>query len=178
MSVPDPTPPPEFHRPLIIGRIGAGHTETLVATDAECAALALRMGLPAIIALRCVYTLRPTGKSGFAADGRILAQLVQTCVISLEDFPADIDEVFRVHFVPAERLAPTDDMAAVDDPESEDEIPYHGTLIDLGEATAEQLALVLDPYPRAPGALHAEPDASDDSPPHPFAGLRKLHSGS
>ena len=65
MSVPDPTPPPEFHRPLIIGRIGAGHTETLVATDAECAALALRMGLPAIIALRCVYTLRPTGKSGF-----------------------------------------------------------------------------------------------------------------
>lgn len=177
MPVPDLTPPPEFHRPLIIGRIGVGHAETLVATDAECASLARRMGLPAITALRCDYTLRPTGKAGFTAAGRMVARVMQTCVITLEDFAADIDESFRVVFVPAERLAPTADMDAVDDPESEDEIPYHGTVIDLGEATAEQLALVLDPYPRAPGALHSGTEASDDGPPHPFAGLGKLQSG-
>jgi hypothetical protein len=176
MPVPELTSPAEFHRPLIISRIGAGHAETVVANDAECAALAERMGLPGIAALRCSFTLRPIRKSGFAADGRLVARLVQTCVISLEDFPVAIDEVFRVHFVPAERLGATDDMGAVDDPESDDEIPYHGTIIDLGEATAEQLALVLDAYPRAPGAAHAEPDSSDDRPPHPFAGLGKLRS--
>ncbi len=176
MSAPDL--PPEFHRPLIIGRIGAGHAETLVASDAECAALAQRMGLPAIVALRCSYALRPSGASGFVADGRLVAHIVQTCVVSLEDFPATIDEAFRVHFVPAARLDPGDDIGAIDDPDSDDEIPYHGTMIDLGEATAEQLALMLEPYPRAPGALHPEPDAGDDRPPHPFAGLGTRRSGS
>ena len=178
MGVSDPTLPPEFPRPLIIGRIGAGHAETIFASDAECLALAVRMGLPAITALRCSFTLRPTGKSGFATDGRLVARVVQTCVVTLEDFSTEIDEVFRIHFVPAERLAATDDMGAVDDPDSEDEIPYHGAIIDLGEAASEQLALVLDPYPRAPGALHVAPDAGGDSPPHPFAGLGKLRSGS
>ena len=177
MLVPTQMPPTEFHRPLIIGRIGDGHAETVVASDAECAALALRRGLPAISALRCSFTLRPTGKSGFAADGRLVAWVIQTCVVSLEDFAAEIDEAFRIRFVPAERLGPTDDMGAVDDPDSEDEIPFHGTIIDLGEAASEQLALVLDPYPRAPGALHSEPDGHDDRPPHPFAGLAKRQSG-
>jgi len=176
MSQPDPSPPPEFHRPLIIGRIGAGHAETLVASDAECAALALRMGLPAISSLRCDFTLHPTGKSGFVADGRLTARVIQTCVVTLEDFPTVIDDAFRVHFVPAERLAPTDDMGAVDDPDSDDEIPYHGTTIDLGEAAAEQLALVLDPYPRAPDAVHTQLDDDQDRPPHPFAGLGRLRS--
>lgn len=176
IPVPELTSPAEFHRPLIISRIGAGHAETLVATDAERAALAQRMGLPAISALRCSFTLRPIRKSGFVADGHLWAQVVQNCVISLEDFPVAIDEMFRVHFVPAERLVATDDMGTVGDPESEDEIPYHGTIIDLGEATAEQLALVLDPYPRAPGATHPEPDAPDDRPPHPFARLGRLRS--
>lgn len=174
MSLPAPGPQPEFHRPLIIGRIGVGHAETLVASEAECAALARRMGLPAITALRCSFTLVPTGKSGFTADGRLTARVLQTCVVSLEDFAADIDDVFRVQFVPAERLAAADDMATVDDPDSEDEVPYHGTTIDLGEAAAEQLALVLDPYPRAPDAVHPAAEPADDQPPHPFAGLGRL----
>ena len=38
------------------------------------------------------------------------------------------------------------------DLEAEDEIPYEGTSIDLGEAASEQLALALDPFPRKPGA--------------------------
>jgi hypothetical protein len=30
--------------------------------------------------------------------------------------------------------------------------PFEGDAIDIGEAVAQQLALALDPYPRAPGA--------------------------
>ena len=57
------------------------------------------------------------------------------------------------------------------DPESEDEIVYDGSTIDLGEAATEQLALGLDPYPRKPGAtLDDEADAPSSSP---FAVLRR-----
>ena len=37
---------------------------------------------------------------------------------------------------------------------------------------AEQLALALDPYPRAPGA--ALPSEANDAAEHPMAGLAKL----
>ena len=46
--------------------------------------------------------------------------------------------------------------------------------IDLGEAAAEQLALALDPYPRAPGAvleMEEEPEAA------PFAALAAFPAG-
>ena len=48
--------------------------------------------------------------------------------------------------------------------------------IDVGEAVAEQLALALDPYPRAPGASFAEGGESEqpeDSPFKVLAGLVK-----
>ena len=72
--------------------------------------------------------------------------VVRTCVVSLDDFETTLEEDFRVRFVPAG--TETDNP----DPEAEDEIPFAGTVIDLGEAAAEQLALSLDPYPRKPGA--------------------------
>lgn len=61
-------------------------------------------------------------------------------------------------------------------PESDDEIPFEGNQIDLGEAAAEQLGLALDPYPRMPGA--ELPEAEADVELHPFArlaGLRRLN---
>ena len=46
--------------------------------------------------------------------------------------------------------------------------------IDLGEAVAQQLAIALDPYPRAPGAaLPEEPRAAGG----PFAALKSLKRG-
>ncbi len=55
---------------------------------------------------------------------------------------------------------------------SEDELPYEGGVLDLGEAAAEQLALALEPYPRAPGE-EIEP-REDASGQRPFAGLASL----
>ena len=44
--------------------------------------------------------------------------------------------------------------------------------LDLGEAAAEQLALALDPYPRAPDAVL--PDIPDEPEVLPFATLASL----
>ena len=144
-------PLPEWHRPLPVLRLSAGaHSEAITAERAECAALAARMGLPAIKSIRCAFTLHPRANGCFLAEGHLQARIIQTCVVSLDDFAASINERFRVVFVPAGQESETDD------PESDDEVPYTGTVIDLGEAAAEQLALALDPYPRKPNAAIAD----------------------
>ena len=162
---------PEFYRPLALDRIGAHGLDMKVeASAAECAALALRMKLPAVHAVSCTFHLIREGRDRVLARGHLKARVTQTCVISLDEFEADIEEVFQVRFVPS------GEENEDDDPESDDEIPYEGNLVDLGEAAAEQLGLALDPYPRKPGAALSEPEA--EAKPHPFAalsGLRRLN---
>lgn len=158
----------ELHRPVAADRIGTMQVEIEVEADAaERTALARRMRVADILALRCRFRLRRLSADTILAEGRLQATVVQTCVISLEDFPAGIDEAFRVRFVPAG--TESDDL----DPETDDEIGYAGSTLDLGEAAAEQLGLALDPYPRAPGA--ALPDIADEPEAHPFAALRRQH---
>jgi uncharacterized metal-binding protein YceD (DUF177 family) len=159
---------PEFHRPLSLDRIGPhGLDLTVEATPAECGALATRMNLPAVVALSCAFHLIREGRDAVLARGVLRARITQTCVVSLEDFDAPVEEVFQVWFVPSGEE--TDDI----DPESDDEIPFEGNVIDLGEAAAEQLGLALDPYPRMPGM--EMPDVEDEPEPHPFAALRRLN---
>lgn len=159
---------PELHRPVPADRVGAAGLEVAVeANGTERAALARRMRLPDVLALRCTFRLVRLTADCILAEGRLLAEIVQTCVVSLEDFPAEIDEQFRVRFVPAGQES--DDP----DPEADDEIGYADGMLDLGEAAAEQLALALDPYPRAPGAELPEVETQADE--HPFAALRRRH---
>jgi uncharacterized metal-binding protein YceD (DUF177 family) len=159
---------PEFHRPLSLDRIGPhGLDMTIDATTAECAALAVRMNLPAVLAVSCVFHLIREGRDMVLARGVLTVRVTQTCVISLEDFDSEVEEIFQVRFVPSGEEA--DDI----DPESDDEIPFEGNQIDLGEAAAEQLGLALDPYPRMPGV--EMPMSEDEPDPHPFAALRRLN---
>lgn len=162
---------PEFHHPVSLDRIGSQElTLTIEATPAECAALAVRMKLPAIQALSCVFHLVRESRDKVLTRGHLRARITQTCVVTLEDFEAPLEDTFQVRFVPSGEEA--DDI----DPDADDEIPFEGNLIDLGEAAAEQLALALDPYPRMPGATLDDPET--EVKPHPFAalaGLRRLN---
>jgi uncharacterized metal-binding protein YceD (DUF177 family) len=158
----------EFPRPMTLDRIGAqGLTMTIDATEAECAALAERMGLPAVYAVSCGFRLVRESRDKVLAHGHLRARVVRTCVISLEDFETEVEDRFDVRFVPSGEE--DEDV----DPDSVDEIPFEGNMIDLGEAAAEQLGLALDPYPRMPGV--EMPEVEDDPEPHPFAVLRKLN---
>jgi uncharacterized metal-binding protein YceD (DUF177 family) len=159
---------PEFHRPISLDRIGPhGLDLTIEATPAECSALAVRMNLPAVLAVSCEFHLIRESRDKLLARGVLRAAVTQTCIISLEEFDSTVEETFQVRFVPSGEE--TDDI----DPESDDEIPFEGNLIDLGEAAAEQLGLALDPYPRMPGV--ELPATEDDPDPHPFAALRRLN---
>jgi len=153
----------ELSRPIVLSKIRAnGLTVVVQATPEECAALAGRMELPAIQSLECRFVLsRDADGVSVLAEGHLLAEVTQTCVTSAEDFAAKVEEAFAVRFVPAgtERDDP--------DPDLPDEIPYEANTIDLGEATAEQLGLALDPWPRIEGAT--VPVIEDEYTGSPFA---------
>ena len=158
---------PELHRPVAVERVGqSGLTLDVEAGADELVALTSRMGLPSIGALRCRFRLRRVADGIIEADGHLTASLTQVCVISLDEFPNEVAEGFRVHFVPSG--AEDDDPV----PDAVDQIPYAAGTIDLGEAAAEQLALALDPYPHKPGVDFG--DEVDEAGPHPFGALAAL----
>lgn len=159
---------PELRCVVPVDRIGAQGMDVVVeASAAERAALARRMGIPDVQSLVCRFRVTRCAAERFAASGHLSARVVQTCVITLDDFSAEVDEQFRLRFVPVGEEA--DDI----DPEDPvDEVGYRDGVLDLGEAAAEQLGLALDPYPRRPGAALPEADA-DPAPPHPFDMLRR-----
>ena len=157
----------EMHRPFSADRVSAqGTNVTVEATAEECAALAARMNLPAILSLRCRLHLEADGESAVNVAGHLVAKVTQVCVVSLDEFDATVEERFKVRFVPSGKEVEDDD------PETIDEIPYEGRLIDLGEAVSEQLGLALDPYPRMPGAALPVDDGAGAL--NPFAALAVL----
>ena len=82
-------------------------------------------------------------------SGHLSADAVQRCVVSLVPIPAHIETDFEVSYSGAAAQADEGDFdpVGIDTPE-----PLIDGRIDLGEAVAQQLAIALDPYPRAPGA--------------------------
>ncbi|APH56831.1 Hypothetical protein GbCGDNIH6_1011 [Granulibacter bethesdensis] len=151
---------PEFSRliqPDIIP-VG-GRTVDIKARAEECAAIASRLGLEAVATFSCVFVLEPQRGGVIRAHGRMEAAVTQTCVVSLEPFRAKIKESFTLRLTPEHKLNPDFDIE-----EEEDEVPYTGDQIDLGEVAVEQLALTLDPYPRKPGVTFesGEDEAAED----------------
>jgi hypothetical protein len=159
---------PELSRPFSLSKITRpGMTVVIHATPEECAALAIRMDLPAIRSLECFFDLTVENDAGtISAQCRLHAEVTQICVVSTEEFEAAVDDAFKLRFVPAGKEH--DDP----DPNQPDEIPYQYDTIDLGEAAAEQLGLALDPYPRIDGAVL--PATEDDANGSPFSVLSRL----
>lgn len=157
----------ELSRPVPFERVGPRGLEVTVEASAEeCAALAERMGVPAVGRLVCRFKLSQEGKTRVRAEGHLRAVVVQTCVVSLENFQSVVEEDFRLRFVPAAEIREDPDL------DDDDEVPIENGLLDLGEAAAEQLGLALDPYPRMPGA--ELPVVEEDGDDHPLAELKRL----
>jgi uncharacterized metal-binding protein YceD (DUF177 family) len=157
---------PELSRPFPVERVGEGIDVLVTPTPAERAAVAARMGLVELSAFTCNFALQRAQNRNIRATGQLRAVAIQTCVVSLEPFEAVIAEDFAVRFVP--EGTESEDLNI----DAEDEIPYAGTMLDLGEAASEQLALALDPFPRKAGV--SLPEEAEDAPEGAFAALRRL----
>jgi uncharacterized metal-binding protein YceD (DUF177 family) len=137
-------------RPVVVDPWPSGGIElSLEATPEERRALAERFDLVSVERLAGHARLERSGKGDVVClRGRLEAQVVQSCVVSLEEVRATVDEAFECRFTRPGAGAP-DDLAWDQDVE-----PLEGAELDVGEVFAQQLALALDPYPRA-----AEADA-------------------
>jgi uncharacterized metal-binding protein YceD (DUF177 family) len=141
----------EFPRPVTVATLRpGGELLTLAPTEAEAAALARRLGVEGVRDLVAEVSVKARGKGVVAVRGRLRATLDRLCVVSLAPIEEAIDERISVLFRPA--VAAGEEAEVALDAESDDEEPYEGGVIDIGEQVAQTLALVLDPWPRAPGA--------------------------
>jgi uncharacterized metal-binding protein YceD (DUF177 family) len=119
--------------------------------------------------------MTPDGKGGVHVTGGVDANVIYTCVVTLEQFPAQLREPFDMRFV-APKLRQAKDKLIEIDFSADDEDPpeeIENGLIDLAAVALEFFGLALDPYPRKAGAAFAEP-LPDGTPVSPFAALAKL----
>lgn len=180
----DSTEVAEFSRPFPVDQVGSRETvRDIEATAAERAALAERLDLVALDSLTATLRLRRLPDGLIRVSGRFAADVVQSCVVTLEPVPARCSEEFTLLFgeqVVREGSAREIEFDAIGEDEPE---PIEGGAIDLGEAVVQHLAVALDPYPRAPGAeVPAEYSGSastgnGQTAPSPFAVLSKLRRG-
>lgn len=164
------SPPPEFSRPVEATRLGAGETRrSITAEAAERAALAARFGLLALDRLDAEVRLTPLTGGLIRLSASFTADVVQSCVITLDPVPARIEETFTLLFgvvTPAREV--------MLDGEGEVVEPIPDGVIDLGEVVAQQLSLALDPFPRTPEAgLPEAGEGPAPGRPSPFAALEK-----
>jgi uncharacterized metal-binding protein YceD (DUF177 family) len=172
---------PFFSRLLETGAIGEGGiVEHIEATPAERATIAAEHNLISVDALVADLDVRRSGGGLIVIDGRIKAEVVHTCVVSLEPAPQSIDEPIHLSLASAgSKEAPPEPKPGAElmvDPDVDQPDVFAGPSIDLGRIVLEHFTLALDPYPRAPGAkLPAEAAEAPEEPSEsPFAALAGL----
>ena len=152
-----------------------GQVITIEATPAEREELASFYRLPAIAALTAMLRLDPWGRGGARVTGAVHGDLTQICVVSLEPFPAIVDEDVDVRFAlqtvanPRSTAAQETETFSLADEDEPD--PVIDGKIDLGALAAEFFALGLDPYPRKPGAVSDKERTNSEPADSPFAAL-------
>lgn len=150
---------PEFTRSVGVAGLGQGKTLTLTATEAERVSLIKRFDLESLSLFEAIITVRPFLGDARRADwvqanGKLRAEYAQRCVVTLQPVPQKLDLDLNLTFAPIVAMA--DDQIGSEiiiDPHQTDDLdPIENGKIDLGEAMAQQFAIALDPYPKAPGA--------------------------
>jgi len=163
-----------FAHHLRLDQMRDGERLDLSADAAELSAIAKRLGLSSIDRLEAHVMLSKTGEV-VRAEGRLIASLEQSCVVSGEPVAAYVDEPFALLFTPEPPSAGADEEIELGESDC-DVVFYDGAAIDLGSAIADTLALSLDPYPRSAGADAALKEAGilTEEQASPFAVLAKL----
>jgi uncharacterized metal-binding protein YceD (DUF177 family) len=149
----------------------AGREIMRTLSEEECSLLANHAGIEAVT--RCSATGQVKHwAQGIEADVTFTADVVQTCVVTLEPVPEHLEGAFARRYLPGLHEDERGEIELSLDEEEPPE-PLSGDAIDLAPALAEELILALNPYPRAPGAAVPE-QARDAGGASPFAVLERL----
>jgi len=127
----------------------------------------------------------PWKKDGIRVRGVVKAEIVQSCIVTLEPIDAKIDtEVDTIFVAENSRLArlPLDENGELIISAEGPDIPetFSGDTLDAGAIAEEFFELAIDPYPRKEGLEAASPvvvtygedDSEAEKPANPFAALK------
>lgn len=151
------------------------------ATAEERQAIAKSLSLAGLDRLTARYWIEPLSPGRHRVAGQIEADLVQSCVVTLDPVREALVEPFAVEFWPGDEIPdarpPGDAEALAPEPPE----PIEDGQLDVGRIVFECLAAAINPYPRAPGA-ELSLDATGDGAPsdlggNPFAALTRLKKG-
>ncbi len=112
---------------------------------------------------------------GMEIVGRLSAAFVQTCGVTLEPFLTELDEPVHFRFVPegSPHAVNSDGSEVIIDLEAEDPPDVvAGEEVAVCDYVIEALALLIDPFPRKPGAVFVAPEEPVSL--SPFAALAAL----
>lgn len=178
MTQHDPTP--EFSRLVQADSVQQREVvEVIEADEAERRALAERFELEGIDRLKATVRMtRTRGGEMVRVAGDLEAEVIQTCVVTLEPVRNTVQDSFEALFAPESLVPDYSEEMEVDASILDEEIiePIVNGRIDIGELTAQHLSLALDPYPRCPGVdlpEGAEVEETEERP-NPFAALERL----
>jgi hypothetical protein len=159
-----------YSEPVRLHQLGSG-VKRILEPDASTRARIVRaLDLASLDAFAAEMELVPS-PGGWRLSGRIRASLAQTCGITLEPLPIEIDAPFALTLAETVEEDSEEIIITLDD-ESPDLI--ENGQIDLGQYAVEQLALRLDPFPRKPGAEFVQPPEPAEI--SPFAVLKQLRA--
>jgi uncharacterized metal-binding protein YceD (DUF177 family) len=157
-----------YSEPVRLHQVPGGVKRTLEPDAATRARIVKALDLASLDAFSAEMELAPS-PAGWRLSGRVRASLTQTCGITLEPLPLEIDAPFVLSLAEAVEEDSDEIIITLDD-ESPDLI--ENGQIDLGQYAVEQLALRLDPFPRKPGAEFVQPPEPAEI--SPFAVLKQL----
>ncbi|RDJ23274.1 DUF177 domain-containing protein [Bosea caraganae] len=163
-----------------------GSHARVTATGDVLAKIARALDLASLESLEARYELARNGER-VKLEGEIVAELHQTCIVTLEPFPVRLKVPLKLDFAPeaevlaaAQRQEEREEKGEIDLEimlnEADPPEPIIDGMVDLGTITVEFLSLALDPYPRKPGASF-DTELGTSKEESPFAVLAKLKRG-
>ncbi|PSJ63911.1 YceD family protein [Pseudaminobacter soli (ex Li et al. 2025)] len=151
------------------------------ANEKQRAALAEAHGLEAVERFRAELLVTAWKRNGVKVAGQVEADIVQSCVVTLEPIESHISEEVSGLFLPDDSKLGREGfetageiLLSADGPDSPE--LFSGDTIDVGALAEEFFGLGIDPYPRKAGAELQK--KSDEAPDEPVEGefQRKLKS--
>ncbi|MDG1707638.1 MAG: DUF177 domain-containing protein [Emcibacteraceae bacterium] len=179
----------ELSRPFNLERVQKVGSHLKVEADGhECEKLAERFSITKMVSLNADCVLKKLAqkhKGDFLLNVKMEAEVIQQCVLTLNDVPESIEEEFSVIFQIMRESG--DDKAEEAEVtfnlEDDDVEMISGFDIDVGEYIAEYLALSMNPYPRQSKVseqdigykvMNEEDVKSEAKKKNPFAVLKDL----
>jgi hypothetical protein len=161
---------PEFSRLVPLVRLGLEpFRQRIEATPEERERLARRFDLLALDRLAAEVELHRQSGKAILLEAAFEAEFAQCCAVTLDPLRSEISHRFSLIYGPAQEEEQQIALAA-DEPAFE---PLTGDAIDIGEAVAQELSLVMPLFPRYPDAMIEEVPAAEPVE-GPFASLALL----